>query len=327
MALPIVPLVLGVSSAVAGVTGVATGMVGVGEIRKARAQIEADDARLGKCREAHRAKVDHTSAVLQDFGRTQELAQRDVIIRFEDFLVSHGKQVRAKKHLLLDGIDESNTQVPGLAKLDSDVIRWVQGLIGASAVGAATPGALRAVGTQLGKAGTGAVIKTLHGAAREKALVALFGGGPRAAGGGGMALGGPMLNAAAVGMGLLAAGVVVKTEGTRALTEAEVRRTEVDKEIAELRCRQEVLRGARKLAREQGGVLGRLMVRAMEALDILESEPFDADLHAERFQVALLLVTSVGQVLAAYYECVHHDGTTEQLKYKYRDATTEATDD
>lgn len=261
MALPIVPIVLGVSSAVAGVTGMATGLVGVEEIREARAQVESDDEHLGKCREAHRAKVDHAIAVLQDFGRPQELAQRDVIIRFEDFLVRNGKQVQAKKHLYLDGIDESNTQAPGLAKLDSDVIGWVQGLIGASAVGAATPGALRAVGTQLGKAGTGAAIKTLHGAAREKALVALFGGGPRTAGGGGIALGGPMLNAAGAGMGLLTAGVKAKTEGTRALTGAEARRTEVDTEIAELRDREEVLRGARKFAREQGGVLGRLMVR------------------------------------------------------------------
>jgi hypothetical protein len=327
LALPFVPLVVGVSSAVAGVTGIATGMVGVGEIRKARAQIESDDARLGKCREAHRAKVDHTNVVLLDFGRTQELAQRDVIIRFEDFLVRNRKQVRAKKHLLLDGIDESHAQAPGLAKLDSDVIGWVQGLIGASAVGAATPVALRAVGTQLGKAGTGAAIKTLHGAAREKALVALFGGGPRTAGGLGMALGRPMLNAAGAGMGLLAAGVVVKTEGTRALTEAEARRTEADTEIAELRSRQEVLSGVRKLACEQGGVLGRLMVRATEALDVLESEPFDAELHAERFHVAFVLVKSVGQVLAAFYEHVNHDGMTEQLKFNYRDATTEATDD
>lgn len=327
MAQPLVPLVVGIGSAITGGSGLVAGTVGGLQIRKAKRHIEFDNARLGECRETHRVKVDHTNAVLQDFGRTQELAQRDVIIRFEDFLVSHGKQVRAKKHILLDGIDESNNQANGLAKPDSDVIGWVKGLIAASAVGASTPGALRAVGTTLGKAGTGTAIKTLHGAAREKALVALFGGGPCTAGGGGMALGAPMLYAAGTGMGVLAAGVVVKTEGTKALADAEVRRTEVDKEIAELHSREEVLRGARKMAREQGAVLGSLSVRATEALDVLESEPFDADLHAERFQVALLLVTSVGQLLAALYEYVHRDATTEQFTFKYRDATTEATDD
>lgn len=327
MALPLVPLVVGVGSAVAGGTGLVAGTVGGLQIRKAKIQVELDDGRLEKCREAHRTKVAYTSSVLQDFGRLQELAQRNVIVRFETFLLSHGKQVRAKKHLLLDGIDESDAQAPRLAKLDADVIGWVQGLVAASAFGAATPGTLRAVGAQLGKAGSGAAIRTLHGVARENALVALFGGGPRAAGGGGIALGKPVLNAAGAGVGLLAAGVVAKTEGARAITEAEARRTQVDKEIAELYSRQEVFRGARKLAREQGRVLSSLTVRATEALDVLESEPFGAELHAERFQVALLLVTSVGQVLAALYENVHHDGSTEQFIFRYRDAIAEATHD
>jgi hypothetical protein len=327
LALPLVPLVVGIGSTVAGVTGIAASAVGGLQIRQARMQIESDDARLGRCREALCTKVDHTNVVLQDFGRVQELAQRDVIIRLEDFLVRHGKQVRAKKHLILDGIDGSNTQVPGLAQLNPDVVGWVQGLIGSAAVGVATPAALRAAGTQLGKASTGTAIKALHGAARESALLALFGGGTRAAGGGGMALGGPMLNAAGTGAALLTAGVVVKNQGTRALTEAEAVRNEVDAKIAELRMREAALRGARKLAREQETVLSRLVSQATEALNVLESEPFDADLHTGRLQLALILVTSVGQVIAAFYENVNHDGTSGQLTFKYRDATTEATND
>lgn len=326
VALPIVPLVLGIGNAVAGITGIVTGAKGGLEIWEARLQIEINDARLGKCRGAHRGKCDHTNAVLQDFGRAQELAQREVIFRMEDFLVSHGKQVRAKKHLILDGVDGSDSQVPGLAKLDPAVMGWVQGLIGSAAIGAASPAALRAAGTQLGRASTGAAIKSLHGAARESALLALFGGGTRAAGAPGMALGGPILKTSGVGPGLLAAGVVVKIQGARALTEAEAHRTEVEKEMAELRKREEVLRGARKWAREQSGVLARLTVRATEALDLLESEPFDADLHTERLQVALIFVTSVGQVVAAFYENVTHDGTAELLTFKYRDETTEATE-
>lgn len=46
-------------------------------------------------------------------------------------------------------------------------------------------------------------------------------------------------------------------------------------------------------------MLERLTERAVAALDLLESEPFDAQVHAPRFQQALMLVIAVRDVAEA----------------------------
>lgn len=120
------------------------------------------------------------------FGRTQELAQRAVIFRMGAFLVSYGKQVQANERLILDGVNGSSTSVPGMAKLDPDVAAWILGVFGSAVAGAATPVALRAAAKQLAKANTGTALANLSGAALERAILAFFCRGSRAAGGGGM---------------------------------------------------------------------------------------------------------------------------------------------
>lgn len=138
----------------------------------------------------------HPSSLLRRCVYTQ----RDVISRMEDFLVRLGTQVRADEHTVLDGMDGTGVQIASLDKLDPSVVGWVQGLISSAAVGVATPDVLRTVGIRVGNAGTGAAKRALHGAARDRALLALFGGGPCVAGGGGgMALGAHILTAASGG--------------------------------------------------------------------------------------------------------------------------------
>lgn len=329
MVLPLVPLVIGISSSITGGVGVVAGTVGGVQIRKAKTQIDLNHARREKRRVTYLAKVDRTSVALKAFGQTQELAQRDVIFRMEDFLVSHGKQVRANERLILDGVDALSTPVPGMAKLDPDVVGWVRGVFGSAVAAAATPVALRAAAKQLAKASTGTAMSTLSGAALERAILAFFGGGSRAAGGGGMDLGTTMLNVAGAGAGLFIAGVTVKNQGTKARTVADEHRAEVDVEVVQLDRHEELLRGVRKWAREQNAILTRLVSQATETLDILESEPFNIDLHAERLQAALILVTAAGQlaIASAVYEDGNLDANTEQLNFKYRDANTETTDD
>jgi hypothetical protein len=332
--LPIVPLVIVVGSSIAGGVGVVAGSVGGVQIRKAKMNFELHEARYEKRYTVHRNKVDLTNETLQAYGATQELVQRDVIYRMRDFLELHGKQVRANEHLILDGVVGSNEQSPIATKLDLDVVSLVGGLIGSTAAAAAVPIALRTAVSELGKASTGTAIKTLNGVAAENAILAFFGGGSRSTGGGGMKLGAPMLPIAGAGTGLLIAGLTVKARGTNVQTTADEHRTELDVAIANMERRDELLLGLQKWAHEQDDILIRLASQATESLNFLESEPFNIELHAERLQAALILVKSIGELLASlvvtapiFHEDDNIDGNPLQLTLKYRDLNTESTDD
>ena len=79
-------------------------------------------------------------------------------------------------------------------------------------------------------------------------------------------------------------------------------------------------------ANELKSLLAGLTTRAVEALDLLESEPFDAEAHAARFQHALALVLAVRDVAAT--PIIDSDGELNErsanLTVKYRPMTEEA---
>jgi hypothetical protein len=329
MVFPLVPLVIIIGSGITGGGGVVAGAVGGVQVKRARTQIRHHTTRYENRHTTHLAKVDRANAALQSLGRTQERAQRDVIFRMRDFLERHAKQVRAHEHLILDGVDDSNTtQVVRMAKLDPDLAGWVRGVVGSALVGGATPAVLRKAVTQLAKASTGTPISDLRGAAAQRATLAFLGGGSLASGGGGMALGATVLNVAVAGPSVLIAGLTVKNRGTKARTEADNFRTAVDVAIAQLEVRDQLLRGVRKRADELDEILIRLVSQATNALDLLESEPFDIDAHGKRLQAALVLVKSVRDVATA--PVADQDGnldtSTEQLIFNYRDANKETAD-
>ncbi|NYD68702.1 hypothetical protein [Agromyces atrinae] len=326
MALPLIPLVIVVGSAAAATGGVVVGAVGGAQIRLARVKINAHAARYEKRHGIHLIEVERTNAALRAFGQVQEAAQRGVIFRMRDFLERHAKQVRAHEHLILDGVDGSNTRVVGLAKLDPDVAGWVRGVVGSVIAGGATPVAMRAAATNFAKASTGTAIKALSGAAAQNATLAFLGGGSLVSGGGGVKLGGKMLNVAMIGPSILVLGVTVKTQGTKARTEAVKHHTEVDVAVAELDARDQILAGVQSRARELQDILLRLSSQATDALNILESETYDNELHAGRLQTALILVKSVRDVATASIadEDGQLDEDAERLFFKYRDTTSES---
>lgn len=226
MVFPLVPVIIVVGTvATAGAGAVAGGIGGV-QISIAQKQIHRHGQRHEKHHDAHLANVDLANEALRGFGRTQELAQQEVIFRMRDFLERHAKQVLAHEHLILDGVDGSNTQVVGMAKLDPDVAGWVRGVVGSVVAGAATPLALRTAAGGFAKASTGAAISALHGAAAENATLAFLGGGSLIAGGGGVKLGKTMLGVAMIGpmrrdrMFVLANALL---EGSRQLLPADLR--------------------------------------------------------------------------------------------------------
>ncbi|MEU8197924.1 hypothetical protein AB0C10_29510 [Microbispora amethystogenes] len=329
MVLPLVPLVIITGSGIMGASGVMAGAVGGVQLKRAQTQFQHHRIRLEDRRTTYFANLDEANTAVQSFGRTQERAQHDVTFRLRDFLERHDKQVRVDEYLILDGVDYSNTaQDVGVAKLDPDVAGWIRGVVGSALAGGATSAFLREAVTRLAKASTGTPISELHGAAAESALLAVLGGGSRASGGGGMAFGAKVRKAAVAGPVVLIAGLTVKNRGTKARTEADNCGAAVDVLIAHLNLHDQLLRGVRKRVYELDGTLNRLVLQATNALDLLESEPFDFEAHGERLQAAWLLADSVRKVATA--PIVGEDGNldpnTAQLIFNYRDAPKEIPD-
>lgn len=328
MVLPLVPLVIVIGGSVTGAGGVVAGTVGGVQIWGAQARLRFHSDRYEVRYATHLKKVDRTIEALRTLGQTQERALCDVIFRMRDFLVRHAKQVRAQEHLVLDGFDSSSIPVIGMAKLDTDVASWVQGVIASVVAGHATRSALQASVVELAKASTGTAISTLRGAAAKNATLAFLGGGSLVAGGGGMALGATMLNVATAGPTILTTGLMVKNQGAKARASADRLRTDVDVAIAHIDTRDQLLRGVHDRACELNDILSGLISAATAAVDLLESEPFDIDddLQARQLQTALILVKSVREIATAP---VADDGYTlnegtEQLIFTYRDLRTEA---
>lgn len=328
MAHPLVPAVLIIGGGAAAIGGATAGAIGGAQIGKARKRVHRQTEQHETRHAAHLEAVTRTNEALQGFGDTQIRAQQEVIHRMRDFLVRHAKQVRAHEHLILDGVDGANARVVNLDAMDHDVAGWVRGVVGAAGAGVATPVALSAAVVKYASASTGTPISTLAGAAADKARLAFLGGGSLKSGGGGMKLGKTAGSAAAIGPAVLVAGLAVKNQGTKAKTEAERHKTEVEISIARLDTRDELLRGVQDRAGELDLLLARMMTRATEALDILESQPFDISVHAEQFQIALILVKSVREIATAPVadEDGNIDAGSESLIFTYRDTYKEPAD-
>jgi hypothetical protein len=246
-----------------------------------------------------------------------------------EFLRRHEKQVRDHERLLVEGIDATMNHVPGLGKLDVETGSWISGFVGSATVFAGAGASVTAAATSFGVASTGAAIGGLSGVAAESATLALLGGGSLASGGGGMALGAIALNAAMFGPALLVGGFVTKNQGTKAVTKAKAYGAKVSVAIAELDETDARLDAVDTRVGELSDLLKKLTERSIEALDFLESEPFEPQLHAPRFQQAIALAMAVRDVASAPIIDPASGEPSERsanLTIKYRAMTKESDD-
>ncbi|MFH8973579.1 hypothetical protein [Streptomyces sp. NPDC017890] len=140
-----------------------------------------------------------------------------------------------------------------------------------------------------------------------------------------MALGATALNFVTIGPALLVGGLVVKGRGQKAITQAREFEAKVAVAVAELDETDTRLKGVDARVEELHELLADLTFRGLEALDSLESEPFDPLSHAERFQRAMTLVMAVRDVATA--RIVDAEGELDErssnLTIKYRPLTEE----
>lgn len=325
MVLPLIPAVIIAVGAVTGGGGIALGGKGAYDIKKSSDQLRAARGRYERRRRRSEKSVESTNSRLQDLGRQQNEALSNVVFRMLDFLRRHEKQIKEKDRLLLDGVEASSNTVEAPDRLKVQADAWARGAAGSAVVGAGANAAAMAAVTNVGVASTGAAISGLSGAAAESAALAWLGGGSLAAGGGGMALGGAALNFVTIGPALLVGGFVAKGQGKKAVTQAKAYEAKIAVALAELDALDTGLAAVVARADELGLLLVALVDRARIALDLLESETFDAVAHLDRFQQAMALAKAVADVASA--PVVENSGELSErsanLTVKYRVMTEE----
>lgn len=323
MVLPLIPAILIGVGALTGGGGVALGGKGALDIKKAVDDLNNARARYEQRRSESIARVGETNDRVIALGRRQREAITDVVVSMADFLRRHERQVREHERLLLDGIEAELNLVVGPGGVDLNLGAWVAGLLGSAGAAAGTGVGVTTVATAVGTAGTGASISGLSGVAAEGAMLAWLGGGTLASGGGGMALGATALNVVTVGPALLVGGFMVMGQGQKALTKAAAFQAEIAVAIAEIDETDARLHAIDARVEELSAVLADLVVRGVEALDVLESDPFDPVAHTDRFQRALSLAVAVRDVAAAQILDESGDLTVESasvvIKYRAMD--------
>jgi len=238
-----------------------------------------------------------TNVFAQEYGELQLNVIRSTIKRFVTFLENTGRKASESEKQLLEGMDFSVQQIKEYKAAAVGAEKYF--LAGVKSAGAAAAGYGGAIGvaTSIGAASTGTAISSLSGAAAWNATLAWFGGGAIAAGGGGMALGTLVLGGITVLPALAIGGFFAAKEGEKAMTKAKEYEAKVNKAVAEMRLAKDFSLQVRERICELKRVFESLNSRAIEGLNQLESQPFDAKRDAEKFQQVALLMKGLVEIL------------------------------
>ncbi|MFK5635997.1 hypothetical protein [Ornithinimicrobium sp. LYQ103] len=310
MVLPLIPVVLMGVGAVTGAGGAIMGVKGGLDIRKANVRIGAANDRYAAVRARLQEHEAETNDALKKLGSWQEEANESVVHRMADFLRRHEKQVKDVERLLVDGLESCPGQVAITGSLGQDAIAWMRGIVGTAVTGVGINTGMTVAVTSLASASTGTAISSLSGAAATNATMAFLGGGSIASGGGGMVAGAAALNFVTIGPALLVSGLVVAGQGEKAKTKAHESEAAVNVAIAEMDATQVVFDAIQDRANELRDLIVAIRDRATDALDLLESDPFDPERHAARFQRALSLTIAVRDIASA--QVVNEEGNLDE---------------
>lgn len=208
------PLILGAVAAIAGVTGVGSGINGAVKMKEANDTAKSADRRHKKNVERFEKTSEATNKAMDELG----IIELEILKSFEDFSDTIEKiQGRPEfKEYTKDGVKLPEYDKEELKKVSIGAGVLLGGLGGAAvgtAGGIAAMGATTTAVFALGTASTGTAIASLSGAAAVNATLAAIGGGAIAAGGGGIALGTTILGATTLGVGLLVGGIIFNATG------------------------------------------------------------------------------------------------------------------
>lgn len=208
------PLILGVGAAIAGITGVGSGIHGAVKMKEANDTMKSADRRHKENIEKFEKKSDSTNKTMDELGKLE----LNILKSFDEFSETIEKiQNRPQfKEYSKNGVKLPTYDKQSLKNVSVGAGVLLGGLGGAAigtAGGFAAAGATTSAVMALGTASTGTAIASLSGVAATNATLAALGGGAIAAGGGGIALGTTILGATTLGIGLLVGGVIFSVTG------------------------------------------------------------------------------------------------------------------
>lgn len=250
-----------------------------------------------RCAEA----LDRVRLVQQQINATNEYRQRQWDTTFKRLKSWFDANERKLKQINvvfdIEPIRISFEELPEVADSLSKRIT-VEGvkIVAAEGVRNALPKAVKKGIIKLGRAGTGMRIDKLHGIAQENASLANLGGGPIAKGGGGIEAGKKYLDKLGNGGSVATAGAISLVYGIYEQQKAKHYSLKANESIQQIENDLVALDAISSYCTELQTVCNELNKRALQTLVDLESLDFDPELHAEKFQIAMLNVTTLRQI-------------------------------
>lgn len=208
------PLILGIGAAIAGITGVGTGIHGAVKMKEANDVMKAANSRHEENVKKFETASETTSQAMDRLGKT-ELCILQSFSAFSDVIEKIQNRPQFKEcvrdNVALPRYDKEELKQVSVGA--GVILGGLGGAVTGTAGGLAAAGATTSAVMALGTASTGTAIASLSGAAATNATLAVLGGGALTAGGGGIALGTTVLGAATLGVGLLVGGVIFNFTG------------------------------------------------------------------------------------------------------------------
>ena len=220
MALPLIPIIIGIGSAMLGALGIKKGLDANENFDKAKSKGE----RAQKDYNQQKNEFKEAESITKNKANDLTVFKRgiysstvsDFIKVFEKF-----KKVKLTELKMTSlNFEFTETEIKNFQQQAVNFEESAKGLLGASATGAAAGfGSLGLIGA-VGTASTGTAISTLAGAAASNATLAWLGGGALSVGGFGVAGGTMVLGGIVVGPALAVGGFFLAGKSEEALSEA-----------------------------------------------------------------------------------------------------------
>jgi len=277
--------------------GVATTVNGSKSLLDARARQQTAEEKLARRRSAYQSGEKKAQDRVKEYLRAATTLRADVLGNWVRWLEINDKKVRLLKGADLHGTPIEVPDLPALQMEVADARSVLQGGVKALMTGFAARQATLHLVHILATSSTGTAIAGLSGAALESATLAWLGGGSLAAGGGGIAAGTFVLAGVAIAPGVFIAGLTLKMQGDKALTEVASYECQINLACEELVSAEQLLKRAVRELDERQGALSELAVRAERSLGQLRSVDFDPINHAKHFQETALLMRSLSELL------------------------------
>lgn len=299
MPLPLIPIVLGAASLLAGGVGIKKGLDAKEMFERAEAMGRRAERRHRQAVQALDERREQTFAALKELGQKKA----DVFTNAARVVVDLIERARARAQfheyeLSALPIDELHVIKRDIGQIESLQLTLDAGKgLAMAALGAS--GIYGTVGA-LATASTGTAIASLSGAAATNATLAWLGGGSLAAGGLGVAGGTWVLGGLVAGPALALLGFTMANHAEQALTEAEKYVAEVEQKIAELELLQDRLAELDANIQETHKVLDGLneafkMARASYSQHI--GQPTRDETMASKLQHLLMIFKAIKEVV------------------------------